>query len=142
MQKIMVIILLGLLTASLGCSKADKPPEVTKVLIHYIGWNILTRVDQSCQDLVNHGDSVVVTDQFKINQFATILRELQLTEMPDYNGIDARICLRLYSSDSTAIKTISISHTRLMEIDGHVYELDTKLFDLIVSYLPKNYLTS
>lgn len=140
MLKAITIIVSGFLLVAIGCSKADKPPEIRKVLIHYIGWDIDTRVRLSCQDLVDRGDSVVIVNQSKVEEFVSVVRTLQLTEMPGYDGVDARICLRLFDRNNTVTRTIGISYTRLMEIDGHVYEVDAELFDLIISCLPENYL--
>jgi hypothetical protein len=121
---------------SMGCSKYEAP----SVVIHFVEWDILTRVSLSCEDIAEMGDSVVVSDQSEVAGFVSIVDKMQLRPLPDYSSIDARICVQLLDRRHNVTRTIGISYQRLMAIEGRVYELDEQLFDLIVSYLPAGYL--
>jgi len=124
----------------MGCSKSDKSTDVVKIVIHYAGWNIDVPYPWSCDDVKARGDSVVVKDQGKIREFVSIIDGLRLVELPGYDSIDARICILFYDKEGRTRKSIRIAVPRHFAIAERVFEPNDILFDLVVSYLPEDYL--
>ena len=128
MLKAAATFLSVLAIVSMGCLKSDKPAEVTRIVIHFVEWHLLTYRSLSCEDVANRGDSVTISDKSKVSEFVSIVEALELTELPGYDNVDPRICVVFYDSKDISTKVIKIAHPRHMEIDGHVFEPNDVLF--------------
>jgi hypothetical protein len=131
-----------MLIICMGCSESEKQLEVVRVRIFFVHWNLDTRIPLTCEDVIGRGDSVVIVDQSKVTDFVSLVGGMQPKVLPGYDHVSSRICVVFYDSNGVATKKISLSYQRSMEIDGKVFETDGRLFNLVVSYLPKDYLDS
>lgn len=132
---VILVLLLGL-----GCSGQKKGTSIEKIAIHHFPWNTLFFASQSCDDVMNSEDSVVIVEPDEIREFTSIYESLSLVEFPDYDSIDARLCVVLYGPADSVIQHISFSGTSLMQIGDKVYRTDESLFRFLLGHLPVDYL--
>lgn len=117
-----------------------EPEPVKKIVVYYTAWSMDVAADLSCRDLVTFNQSVILSGTLQVTEFMTALSRAELREFADMDSIDPRICCLLYDRDDSVVKTISFSRTMLMQIDDITFEADGPLFQLVLRYLPSDYL--
>lgn len=139
-EKLARLVLLMTLIVGLSCGPSERPTGVQKISVYFVEWSVTTFKAMTCDDLNVGGPDTVIVKPDRIGAFVTALREAKLKEMPDYHGLDVRICCVLEDASGAEISRVSFSRTSQMQIDDKVYETDKSLFRVVLSFLPPDYL--
>jgi hypothetical protein len=131
--------------AGFSCSRKEQVPMLSKpvvsqIAIYYVNWNIDAFKGMTCDDLVSSPSHVEIRDSAQVREFVSALKGVMLVEEVGYKSLDVRVCCILEDSAGNPLVSVSFSPTSQMQIDQKVYKTDPKLFQLVLGYLPKDYL--
>jgi hypothetical protein len=140
-MKLITITLVAFTLCVFACNRDRVATDrVTKVVVYHIPWALVTVNRRSCEDLAKGGDSVVIRDPGSIERLTLRLKSAILSPLPQIDGIDVRICCVFWGKHDTVQHTLSFSQPAVMALDGRVFERDRQLFEVVLSFLPKDYL--
>ena len=136
---------LALMCCTIGCSKKHSDKEIGaqqiyQVTIYYIEWSVETFRSLSCEDLQRNGDSIIVREIKLIENLTRAMEVATLTPLPEHDDIDARVCCIFRDSSENVLHSLSFSPPPVMKLDGKVFERDRRLFEVVLSLLPSDYL--
>lgn len=138
MKQSVIILVMTALLAIVGCGGSNESSKTRTIVIYYMGWDILTRISLTCQDVVVQGDSVEISVDSVVTRFESALNSVKLEENSDYLYVNARICIVFRDQNDIDIKTISVGRFAI-EIGGIIFEPDRNFYQLLKAYLPKGY---
>jgi len=133
------VLCVFLIVWNLSCQR-NKVSNVSKISIYFVEWSLTTFSRMSCDDLESSQAPIVITETCEIQAFVNALKNADLTEQRDFDGLDVRICCVLEDKSGNVVAKVSFSPTSLMQIDGNIYNTDKSLFQLVLSHLPPGYL--